>query len=543
MNLSFKGSFPTIQDQDIVVNLPKNDLLWRYGGECKLEHPELMLWNYIANHLDIDEQPKEKYKEFVKTLLLHGKVTIFARRRWIKKAYNPDDDNLQLIRIINNVNNYSDNIVIPNPVNFEKIKETHQKYENTLRMTIETEIQVLNYIFNQMHNSMKIVLYQTEMVRIKGRYMHPGRVISAKNIITECAEKQIDMVHNLNQVLPPNHSEFIASSWTLVSGVVCLNLMGINPNGRKFDVPLKIKLLTDEYKKMSSQAELFVVYPMLLNRISKQIGKAHTENKKYSIIFENMKKFSIHESDVNPWLVPKYGSYFALLCCFGKSFSILKINEYLDIDESTIAIIKETLNAEIKNNKAIFNSGEEFQYFLIDDENNASGIPNFSKATNTKESYKTNFELYNKYSQLLEKSPPNSVQNYLFQHMVDIYFNRITKGVICSPVKTQKNVEVSFSAYNIPNLPKNTKTGNSYKKNYEIYIKYSQLLEKSLPNTTESQFFQHMVGIYSNKIINDILENPVNTKNNAETSFDISSTSHDLNKFRKRVEDEEDLDD
>ncbi|PVZ99361.1 hypothetical protein BB558_004622, partial [Smittium angustum] len=285
----FDGSFPTIQDQDIVVNLPKNDFLWRHGGECKEEHPELVLWNQIANNMPINQHPKEKHKYLVKTILLHGKVTLFARRRWISKIYNPDKDNGQLIKLINNLSNYSDNIVIPNPVDFEKIKELHEKYENTLRMAIDMESQILNYIFNQMHNTMKIVLYQTEMVRIKGRYMHPGRVVSAKNIITECAEKQIDLLLNLNEVLPPNHSENITSPCTLVSGVVYLNLMGINPGGRKFDVPLKLRLLSDEYKKMNSQSKLYVVYPMFLKRLSNLIGESHTGNKKYNILFDKMK--------------------------------------------------------------------------------------------------------------------------------------------------------------------------------------------------------------------------------------------------------------
>ncbi|PVU95782.1 hypothetical protein BB559_002615 [Furculomyces boomerangus] len=383
--MSFTGAFPTIQDRDIVVNLPKNDFLWRYGGECKEKHPELLFWNHIANIMNADQQPKEKYKDLVKTTLLHGKVNLFARRRWIKKVYDPDDDNGQLVKLIENLNSYSDNIVIPNPVDFEKIKEVHEKYENTLRVTIDTEIRVLNYIFNQMHNTMKIALYQTEIVRVKGRYMHPGRIVSAKNIISECTEKQIDILHNFNEVLAPNHSENIASTWTLVSGVICLNLMGINPSGTKFDVPLKLKLLTDEYKKMSSKSNIFVAYPMFLSRLSMVIGEAHRENKKYSMLFDGMKNFSIDESDVNPWLVSKHSSHFFIKCCFGNSFSTLKINKYLDIDDSAISVFSMTLDSIIEINTTNVSFYEGFQCYLIGNHIDTSGILNPSKITNTKE--------------------------------------------------------------------------------------------------------------------------------------------------------------
>ncbi|PWA02064.1 hypothetical protein BB558_001801 [Smittium angustum] len=470
--MSFTGAFPTIQDRDIVVNLPKNDFLWRYGGECKLEHREILFWNYIANNLDISEHPKEKHKDLVKTILLYGKVNLFARKRWVTKVYDPDDDNLQLVRLINNLSNYSENIVTPNPINFEKIKEVHEKYENTLRMTIETEIQVLNYIFNQMHNSMKIVLYQTEMVRIKGRYMHPGRVVSAKNIITECAEKQIDLFHNFNKVLPPNHSEIIASPSTLVSGVVCLNLMGINPNGRKFDVPLKLKLLTDEYKKKSSQSVMYLLYPTFLNQLSKLIGKAHTENKKYSVVFDNMKKFSIDESDVNPWLIPKYSSYFTILCCFGNSFSTLKINEYLDIDQTTVGSYTLLSNPSIESDTTNIGSGEDYLDFLIDEDYTADISTSLTK-TNTRESYKTNYEIYTHYSQLLEKSPPSSVHNYFFRRMVDIYSTRTVNDILDNPVNNQNNIGASF---NIPSINLNFNTfGTQFEEEEDQEINFYDL--------------------------------------------------------------------
>ncbi|PWA01338.1 hypothetical protein BB558_002580 [Smittium angustum] len=538
LNMSFAGSFPTIQDRDIVVNLPKNDFFWRYGGECKENHPELMLWNNIANTINIDDHPEEKHKNLVKTLLLHGKISLFTRRRWISKDHKQNYDNNCILRFIENLNEYKNNILIPNPVNFKRIKETHEKHENTLRMTIDIESQVLNYIFNQMHNSMKIVLFQSELVRVKGKHIRPKRIVSAKILISESAEKQIDMLHNLNQVLPPNHSELIASSWTLVSGVICLNLMGINQSGRKFDVPLKLKLLSDEYKKMNTKSYLFVVYPMFLNRLSKLVEETHDENKKYISLFDKMKKYSIDKSDVDPWLVSKYGSYFSVLCCFGKSFTILRINEYLDIDENIVSVINTTLDPGIENNTPNIISEEEHQN-LLDNDEVAPGTLNSSKSINTSENYNTNYELYIKYSQLLEKSLPNSVNFYFFQRMVDTYSSKIVKDVLKNPINKKNNLGVSFNSYEIPISPRHLEIEKSYEVNYETYIKYSQLLEKSHPKSAENHFFKHMVDSYLNKVIGDILENPVNSRNNVETSFNIPDTRYNLNSFGKRVEDKD----
>ncbi|PVU99866.1 hypothetical protein BB559_000342 [Furculomyces boomerangus] len=522
----FWGNFPTVQDRDIVVNLPKNDFLWRYGGECKDDHPEIIFWNHVANSITVNQHPKEKHKELVKTLLLHGKITNFARRRWVPKVYNPDNDNFHLIKLIENLNEYSDNIVTPNLVDFEKIKEVHEKYENTLRMTIHTEIQILNYLFNQVHNSMKIVLYQTEMVRVKGRCVSPERVVSAKNIIAECAEKQIDMLHKFNKVLPPNHSENIASSWTLVSGVVCLNLMGINPSTEK----------------------------------------ARVENKKYSMIFNEMKKFSIDESDVNPWLVSKYGSYFTVLCCFGRSFSTLKINEYLDIDEPSLANF--FMNSENRSGSNIPNiiPGQEHQHFFIEDDGIVSDIPTTSN-TNIKESYKTNYELYTKYSRLLENSAPNSYGSYFtvlccfgrsFSTLKINEYLDIDEPSLANFFMNSEN----RSGSNIPNIipgqehqhffieddgivsdiptTSNTNIKESYKTNYELYTKYSRLLENSAPNSVHNYLFQHLVNIYSTKIVEDILSNPVNNQNSFDFSFNIPSTSYNFYDFSNRVESEED---
>ncbi|PVU96455.1 hypothetical protein BB559_002378 [Furculomyces boomerangus] len=161
---------------------------------------------------------------------------------------------------------------------------------------------------------------------------------------------------------------------------------------------------------------------MLLNQLSKVIGKAHAENKKYSVLFDGMKKFSIHESDVNPWLVSKYGSYLAYLCCFGNYFS------------------SKTANSSTNNR-----CSEGYVNLFIGDGNSIFNTSTFSTNTNTSESYRNNFELYIQYYQLLEKYPPNTVNRYFFQLMVDVYSSGIVNDILSNPVNNQDSPSVSFN--------------------------------------------------------------------------------------------------
>ncbi|PVU94908.1 hypothetical protein BB559_002875 [Furculomyces boomerangus] len=63
---------------------------------------------------------------------------------------------------------------------------------------------------------------------------------------------------------------------------------------------------------------------------------------------------------------------------------------------------------------------------------------------------------------------------------------------------------------------------------------------KSAPSSVHNYLFQHLVDIYSAKIVEDILSNPVNNQNSFDLSFDVPNTSYSFYDFSNRVESEED---
>ncbi|PWA03332.1 hypothetical protein BB558_000512 [Smittium angustum] len=399
----FSGSFSTIEDRDIVLDLPKNDFWWRYGGECKVKHPEILLWNIIANGENSEQYSKEDIKNFVKTRTLSGKIGVFAKRRWLKKVYNPDDDDFQFVLLIDNTNKFDENIVKNLPTDLSLIKEAYSKYKDTIRFTVDIEHILYKYTFAQFHFYMKNTLYQTEMVRVEGIQIDPKRIVSAKNICIDTAKKQIDLMYQLSSALPPEY-------WKTTS-------------------------ITTEFK-----SAIPVIFLMYLNRLSNFINESHKENEKSKALFESMKKYSIDESDVHPWLVPKYGSLFFLTCCFGGSFSAMKITDYLYIKDNFATFVNQYQKEESSNDSNIEPTRNPNTFAIQSEE--VPEEPGLSRNKSNESSYKSNYEQYIKYNNLLEKSSPNSTENYYYQYMVDILTERVLQDIISNPANDHNNFEL-----------------------------------------------------------------------------------------------------
>ncbi|PVZ97727.1 hypothetical protein BB558_006286, partial [Smittium angustum] len=257
--MSFNGSLPTVQDRDIVVNLPTNDFWWRYGGECKAKHPEILLWNIIANNKHSEQFSKDNTKNYVKTQTLSGKINEFARRRWLKKVYNPDDDNNQLMLLIEKLNKFEETIVKNSPIDFDLIKEAYSKYKDTIRFVVDMEHIIYKNVFTQYYFFMKNNLYQTELVRVEGIHIHPERIISAKNILVDTANKQIDLIYELSKILSLEYWKSTTVITGLISAIICLNFMSIYLKDKNKDMKIKIEHLKEVYHKMSNYTEIPVI--------------------------------------------------------------------------------------------------------------------------------------------------------------------------------------------------------------------------------------------------------------------------------------------
>ncbi|PVU87954.1 hypothetical protein BB559_005798 [Furculomyces boomerangus] len=424
------------------VNLPENDFWWKYGGECKVEHPEIIFWNHIANSENNEQFSKYDTKNYVKTTTLLGKISTFAKRRWLKKAYNPDDDNLELVLLIDKLNKFEEAIVKNPPIDFNLIKEACSKYRDTIRFTMDTEHTLYKNIFTQLHFFMKSTLYQTEMVRVEGIHMHPGRIVSAKNICVDIAKKQIDSIYELNEVLPLEYRENLTIGTGLMSAITCLNCMNISPENNSTKLANKMEHLKEVYLKHSSYNEIPIIFLMYLDRLSTFINKSHKENEKSKTLFEDMKKYPIDKSDIHPWLVPKYGAFFFVVCCFEGSFSVMKITDYLYIKDTFTTFLNQYQKPETGNNTNTEPIGNPNTF--ASQRGDFPGVSISPKNKNRESSYKSNYDQYIKYSELFEKSNLDPAVNYYYQYMVDTLSDTIIQDIISNPVNNQSNFEPQF---------------------------------------------------------------------------------------------------
>ncbi|PVZ98953.1 hypothetical protein BB558_005045 [Smittium angustum] len=80
-----------------------------------------------------------------------------------------------------------------------------------------------------------------------------------------------------------------------------------------------------------------------INYIIEIKTKASENNKKYIRLLEYMKPFGISEHDLEPWIIPKHGSFFLSQCCINANFSTLDIGEYLGEITTTMCVIQNNL--------------------------------------------------------------------------------------------------------------------------------------------------------------------------------------------------------
>ncbi|PVV00055.1 hypothetical protein BB559_000159 [Furculomyces boomerangus] len=391
----FSGSLPTIQDLDIVVNLPENDIWWRYGGECNVEHPEITFWNLIANSENTERYSKGDTKNYVKTRNLCGEIFIFAKRRWLKKVYNPDDDNYQLVRLIDNLNKFEETIVKNPPVDSDLIEEACSKYKDTIRFTMDIEHILYKYAFTQYHLFLKSTLYQTEMVRVEGIHMHTGRIVSAKNVLVDTAKKQIDSIYELSKALPLDCWENSTVTTGLMSAITCLNSINISSENN-LDTSKKIENLKEVYEKMSSYSEIPIIFLMYLDRLSKFINESHKENEK-----------------------------------------TMKLTDYLYIKDTFAAFVNQYQEAENKASKELIRNSN----IMARQSGTFPRVSSLSNNNNSESSYKTNYDQYIKYSKLLEETNPNSIDNYFYEYKVGILLDAIVQDIINNPVNNQSKFE------------------------------------------------------------------------------------------------------
>ncbi|PVU94364.1 hypothetical protein BB559_003024 [Furculomyces boomerangus] len=329
-NYIFNGKFIKFEQKDIVVNLPKNDFKWRYGGSFEVcGDKELQLLNNIANDPSDENNPTDCHRLIINTFSLHKNIATFVTKRWRKDHFDEDGTNMRFVLYINKLLKLRDKIDETLGDGFPAIKDKYLEYKGTAKLLIETENHIINHNLRHIYYSMIIYLYQSELVRDPDIKVIPERVKSAKQQCVYASIKQMELLEWYSKNVPNEYQGFPNVFWSLNSLLSLTNFFFIQDPSIKEKHTDYFNRIVSVYKTFYKNLDIVSTFLAFVNYIISIKTKASENNKKYIHLEDYMKPYGISEHDFEPWVIPKYGSFFNSLCCRKANFSTLDIGEYL----------------------------------------------------------------------------------------------------------------------------------------------------------------------------------------------------------------------
>ncbi|PVU94580.1 hypothetical protein BB559_002961 [Furculomyces boomerangus] len=230
--------------------------------------------------------------------------------------------------------------------NFITFEQRDIVYKGAAKLLLETEDHIINHLLRCIYYSMFIYLYQSELVRDQDIKIRPERVKAAKQQCIDASIKQMELMEWYSQNVPTEYQGFPHIVWSLNSLVSLTNFFFIQDPSLKEKHTNYFNRIVSVYKSFDKNSEVVDSLLMFVNAMTKIKTKASENNKKYIHLLEYMKPFGISEHDIEPWIIPKYGSFFHSHCCIIANFSTLDIGEYLGGIITTVSVFQNELYSE-----------------------------------------------------------------------------------------------------------------------------------------------------------------------------------------------------
>ncbi|PVU95712.1 hypothetical protein BB559_002627 [Furculomyces boomerangus] len=367
-NYIFNGNFITFEQRDIVVDLPRKDFKYRYGGSfggCNDE--KLKLLNYIANNPSDENIPTDFHYLIVNTYSLYKNITSFVTKRWRKDRFDEDGANMRLVLYINQLYRLKEKMDEALGDGFPNIIDKYVIYKEAPKLLLETEVHIINHLLRHTYYSMFICLYQSELVRDHDIKIRPERVKSAKQQCVDASIKQMELMEWYSQNIPIEYQGFPHISWSLNSLLSLANFFLIQDPSLKEKHTEYFNRILSVYKSFDKNSDVVSRFLTFVNYIIKIKTKASGNNKEHEHLLNKMKPFGISEHDLEPWIIPKYGLFLHSFCCKDSNFSTLDIGEYLGEILPAINTIQNETILDLTNNFEIKKSIVFDTSFDIDD--------------------------------------------------------------------------------------------------------------------------------------------------------------------------------
>ncbi|PVU99852.1 hypothetical protein BB559_000348 [Furculomyces boomerangus] len=428
------GSLPVIEDKDILVNFPSKDFRWRYETDSIKLPPDFEILENNVNTQDKSGFFGDRFEFLIKSFVLFGSIALFLKNRWNKKKFDLKKDKINFRHFVQKIKELE--VLIENmyPLKIYPINNIHNDLSGKLLLNILTEPLIIYYIVKQLHSSMNIFLYQSELVRYLDRALVSNRIIYAKHQCTDAAMTQSNMLAWFVKTIPEDYWETLSLPF-LLFGAVVLQSYNFIPNHEKAkEYSSGLDNILQLYTAFGKKVEIAVSFTGYLEYIADFRKKAYDISK-----FDNnvhlMKPYAIFESDTIPWLAAHYGSYFFLACCFEKSFSTLNISEYLGLSEVES---RKRGRAELE-----FDTRLDFEEFIPDTKlASPSTVFKIKKdpvieQQSTNNEYSNRIEQFFNFAKEMSGSSPHSTSKYMYQYMANTVASSIFSQVFSEMADTK----------------------------------------------------------------------------------------------------------
>ncbi|OMJ22854.1 hypothetical protein AYI70_g2608 [Smittium culicis] len=332
----FRAGFYIVEERDIIVNLPSDDFKWRYGGEVKECDPELISLNIAANNNFNNNSHFDCVCDLIKLFTLHRKISSFLNYRGLNSSTN-------LYKIYAKFGFYAkklDNIKLQIDKKYEKVAfyncmKTFESYSG-INLFKKTELLEMTYLIKQMYNCCAVLLYQSELTRHFHSPLDHKRVKAAKIKCLKFSFKISELLSWKFNNIPLKHMCTILVPWEISTAAILMNLCFINDHESQF--------LTEDFyfsfidKILQTTANYLTAHNLYsILKISYTIKQsAFKKNCQYTKLRDLMLKYSISNLDVDPWLVPRFSTFFNYNCCLLSNYNTLDIKEFLSTYEGEI---------------------------------------------------------------------------------------------------------------------------------------------------------------------------------------------------------------
>ncbi|OMJ28940.1 hypothetical protein AYI69_g1563 [Smittium culicis] len=333
--ISTGSGLPPIHQNDIVVNLPKNDFKYKYSINNRKSDIGIKELDDLVNACASKNLPQDNYSLIVKMYLFFSHLSKLTQNRWTKMSKNQNMVNLYFVKYLNQLDQFKS--VIDLNYSKSKINELSTLFKSHTGVELITKIEHLfaTYSINMLYYIMTLQLYQSELVRVQSTIINPKRIQSAKKNCISVALDAFNLYRNMKKGMPPDmHLISAFSIHVMYFAPVLLNYNFIEPSDLTRNSSSEIEVFMNDLEEIKDKIFGLKYAHNLCSLLLKTKSKSVSDNCNDPQYTDLMVPYSITENDLYPWLVPKYSTFYKFECCFGSNYTPLTSKNYLFVENN-----------------------------------------------------------------------------------------------------------------------------------------------------------------------------------------------------------------